>query len=445
MGSERYPLHNVGIYRNLPQFDPHIKGLKAIVTGANGISGFHTMRVLLESPERWTKVYALSRKPPPPAMLALLTEGQRSRIQHVAVDFLSEPSDIAQAMQNAGVEADYVFFYSYLQPKPPPDMPKSHAWSNADELVKINKALFKNFLQAVEQQQLKPKRVLLQTGAKNYGVHLGRTRTPSNESDQEPRHLEPNFYYPQYDLLYDYCKRNNVAWNIVCPAWIIGAVTTAQINGLHPFAVYAAVQAHRGEKLKFPADWRSWQHEALHATARLTGYLSEWAILEDRCKNEKFNAQDTSPLSWDRLFEELARWYGAPGVIPPSDDESQYHSLTGKPGRETPMGYGPPTVHRFSWSLVKWAKDAENKQAWEQMMAKSNGQLTANPFEDAEENFQMGDAILSPIGSMNMNKARRLGWTGYVDTLESIHEMYRENSRLGLVPEMMVSEPKPMV
>ena len=72
------------------------------------------MRVLLESPKRWTKVYALGRDPPPPPMMALLTEDQRSRVQHVAVDFLNDSWDIAKAMQDAAVEASYVFFYSYL-------------------------------------------------------------------------------------------------------------------------------------------------------------------------------------------------------------------------------------------------------------------------------------------------------------------------------------------
>ena len=46
-------------------------------------------------------------------------------------------------------------------------------------------------------------------------------RTPFVESD--PRvELEPNFYYPQEDVLYEYTKRNNIGWNIICPAWIIG-------------------------------------------------------------------------------------------------------------------------------------------------------------------------------------------------------------------------------
>ncbi len=336
MGSERYPVQHKGIYHNLPTFDPSIKNLAAIVTGANGISGFHTMRVLLGSRERWSKVYALSRRPPPKEMMALLSESQRARVQHVAVDFLEDPKKIAEAMKSAGVTADYIFFYSYLQPKPPPGQA---VWSNAEELVKVNSALLDNFLGALSQAKITPKRFLLQTGAKNYGIHLGRARTPAIESDPQPVHLEPNFYYPQEKSLFAFCKANNTSWNVIRPAWILGAVNNAQMNALHPFAIYAAVQAQKGEPLYFPGDWATWQAEPQHSTAMLTGYLSEWAVLEDKCKNEAFNATDSGPWSFDRFYEELTRWFGVKkGVHPPEEDPTKFVEIKGKSGKDTPMG-----------------------------------------------------------------------------------------------------------
>jgi hypothetical protein len=112
----------------------------------------------------------------------------------------------------------------------------------------------RNFLSALPLASLVPSRILLQTGAKNYGVHLGRARTPFLESD--PRiTLQPNFYYPREDLLFDYCKSHpSTSWNIICPAWIIGAANNAAMNALHPLAVYAAVCAHRNTPLAFPGD-----------------------------------------------------------------------------------------------------------------------------------------------------------------------------------------------
>lgn len=133
--TENRPTINRGIFHNLPTYDPSIKNKTAIVTGANGISGFHTMRALLDSPERWTKIWAASRRPPPPEMMAPLSEEARARVEHVACDFLSSPEDIAKQLQDKGVKADYVFFYSYAQPAPKEGAP---VWSNAEELLQVN-------------------------------------------------------------------------------------------------------------------------------------------------------------------------------------------------------------------------------------------------------------------------------------------------------------------
>jgi len=173
MGSEVLPLYNNGIFKNLPTFSPEIQGLTAIVTGANGISGFFTMRVLLQSPQRWRKIWTLSRSPPPKEMMDLLTPEQRDRVEHVAVDFLGKPEDIANAMKAKGLTADAVFFYSYLQPKT--TIKGSHPWANAQELSDVNSALLGNLLDALPLANIHPKRFLLQTGAKK----LQRSSRPS--------------------------------------------------------------------------------------------------------------------------------------------------------------------------------------------------------------------------------------------------------------------------
>ena len=53
-----------GIFHGLPVFPEHLEGLTAIVTGANSISRYYMLRVLAQAPERWSKIYCLSRKPP---------------------------------------------------------------------------------------------------------------------------------------------------------------------------------------------------------------------------------------------------------------------------------------------------------------------------------------------------------------------------------------------
>lgn len=85
--------------------------------------------------------------------------------------------------------------------------------------------------------------------------------------------------------------------DVLIRRWIIGAVNNAAMNALHPLAVYAAVQAHKGETLDFPGSLGSWMNVSEHSTAMLTGYLTEWAALNEHCKDQKFNASDTSPVS----------------------------------------------------------------------------------------------------------------------------------------------------
>ena len=89
-----------GIYHGLPVFPESLKGLSAIVTGANGISGDHMVRVLAESPERWSNIYTLSRRPP-----AIQRQWGDVNVQHVSLDFLVEPEDMASVLRKEGVKA----------------------------------------------------------------------------------------------------------------------------------------------------------------------------------------------------------------------------------------------------------------------------------------------------------------------------------------------------
>lgn len=257
--------------------------------------------------------------------------------------------------------------------------------------------------------------------------------------------MDKNFYYPQEDLLYTYCESNpSTSWNIIMPAWIIGATTNAAMNALHPLAIYAAVQAHKNEPLEYPGTLEAWLGVCEHSSAMLTGYLSEWAVLTPACANNKLNASDTSPLPNNRLWPELARWYGAPGFHGPELDESKITTIEPPADKPTPLGYGPPAKTRFNWTLSQWAGKPENHAAWKELMAKHG--LNHDPFEDIEGHFVFGDAAAWGLAmALSMNKARRLGWTGFVDTRESLFKAYGELGRLGMLPPLIVDRAEPLV
>lgn len=106
----------------------------------------------------------------------------------------------------------------------------------------------------------------------------------------------------------------------------------------------------------------------------MTGYLSEWAVLESLAANQDFNATDGSLLSWDRFFHELARWFGVEkGVKLPGLDEDRVFekTVTLAGGEDAPLGYGPPTKVPLESTLAQWAHREENQRAWREIMAKS--------------------------------------------------------------------------
>jgi nucleoside-diphosphate-sugar epimerase len=88
-----------GIFHGLPTFPDHDgKTYTAIVTGANGLTGAHIVQQLAASPQRWTRIYALSRKAPH-------VQHKNDRITFVSVDFLEEPGKIAEVLKANKVKA----------------------------------------------------------------------------------------------------------------------------------------------------------------------------------------------------------------------------------------------------------------------------------------------------------------------------------------------------
>lgn len=239
--------------------------------------------------------------------------------------------------------SDHIFYFSYMQPAPKGN--SLDLWENAEELGKINRerypllvtryhectyiksvSLFTNFIAAVQLLELKPKRFMLQTGSKHYAFYLGPAAIPAFESDPRVK-LDGNFYYPQEDALATYCQSVNAKWNVARPTYIIGAVRDGTLNHLIGFGIYASVQAHLGQSISFPGDYRAWDREQHQSTGLLNAHFQEWLVLTEQTANEAFNIHDGLSFTWGRLWPYLAQWYGV-GWNPPEVDESKYRTMT---------------------------------------------------------------------------------------------------------------------
>jgi len=423
MASKTYKVQTKGIYHGLPTYPENVKGLTAIITGANGISGYHMLKVLAQAPERWSKIYCLSRRPP------AIPGGLPENAKFISLDFLTESKEIAEILKAKGVKADYVFFYSYIQPPPKEG---GGIWSDAEEMVRVNTLLLSNFVEALSLADVTPKRFMLQTGAKNYGLHLGPTALPQRESDAEIN-LEPNFYYSQEKRLRGWCEEHDVKYSIGMPAGILGAVPDAAMNLCFPLAVYATVQAYLKKPLEFPGGLESWQNVQDQSSAMLNGYLEEWAVLRDqKGLGEKFNAADNSAFTWEGFWPRLAAWYGAEWQRP---SEGGLQTLK-TPYDPPPRGYGGPATMSFSFTFTQWASQPEVQAAWKDIAQKH--ELVEKELRDVDRIFGFLDGMILQSYPLcfNLDKAHKLGFFGTVDSSECILEVFNDFAELKMIPSV---------
>lgn len=348
---------------------------------------FTQLRVLCESPERWTKIYAVSRSRPHTQW-----PGQ---IEHITMDLLQPPETIAAQLIKRGIVADYVFFFAYIQPEPAEG---KGIWDAADEMVATNSLLLRNFLDGLSASKIIPRRIHLQLGAKYYGIHLGPTSVPQEETDPQVV-IEPNFYYAQEAILRQFCQKHGTGWNTTRPSYILGAVPNAAMNLLHPLAIYVIVQKHLGRALEFPSDLAAWEANVAMSSAQMNSYLSEWAVLTDSAKNESFNAADDCPFTWGKFWPRLAEEFDMPYTRPmPERDPSPYASIE-LPHDPPPRGFGPRGKLRCTFTLTQWAKTSEVQQAWEEIATRH--QLRDTELRDVDRIFGFLDMALTGSWSVN--------------------------------------------
>ncbi|TVY45409.1 Short chain dehydrogenase [Lachnellula subtilissima] len=432
-----------GIYHHLPTFPAHDgKKYSAIVTGANGISGSAIVDVLAGNPERWETIYAISRRPP---------VSTQPHVKAIAADFLSSPEDIAELLRKEGVKASRLYILCLLRPttdKSRPGPLVQHRRNGRNEryafavflLIDTTNtttvSLLSNFLSALTMNGTIPTRFLLQTGGKHYALHLGPTKLPMSEDF--PRIPHPNFYFPQEDALSTWCLQHHSSWTVTRPGFIIGAVKEAFINITYALAIYATIQKELGLALEFPADIAAWDVNKDLSVVKLIAYHAEWAVLTEGAANQALNIVDDSRFSWGAFWPILASWYEIPYGVPELD-EGKYARVV-MPD-DAPRGFGGPGVVSVVWSFERWAGKKEVRDAWERVQEREGLDVGLNPWRNEKvlrECFATLDAeILGGWGRIeSMDKSRRLGWSGWVDTKEGIRDAIEQLAELKMVPNL---------
>src|ERR1700694_5648663 len=170
----------------------------AVVVGAQGVIGRYIAERFFSLPD-W-QVVGLSRR-----------RGEDGpRIRHISVDLL-DPAD-ARAKLSGLSNATHVFYAAFQAGSgPAADYAKNIA-ANRDMLV--------NSVSAIERAAPGLQRVVLVTGTKYYGSHIGPFKTPAREDD--PRHAGANYYFDQIDWLTGFQRGKRWNWTELRPQTLCG-------------------------------------------------------------------------------------------------------------------------------------------------------------------------------------------------------------------------------
>ncbi len=328
----------------------------ALVVGASGIIGNAVVRELKGRPD-W-QLRALPRT---------FVDG----VETIKADLLDADAT-AQALQ-AARDTTHVF---YAALKGGTDL--------LDE-ERINGGMLRNLLDGLKAVGAPLQRVVHYQGAKVYGVHLGHAQAPFYEDD--PRHMTPNFYYVQEDLLRERAARGDFEWSILRPDVVVGDIAGNPMNIVMVMGVFAALSRAAGVPLRFPGTPRVYSGVLAQTTdADWMARASVWAALDPAARGEAFNLVN-EPFRWERVWRRVAAAFD--------------------------MEAGPPQPFSLAKQMPLKA------EAWQKLVERHG--LQTLPYEKLV-GWWFGDFVFNTEFDMvsDMGKIRRAGFTEAVETEATI-------------------------
>jgi nucleoside-diphosphate-sugar epimerase len=350
---------------------------QAVVVGALGVIGRYVVARLLERDD-WS-VVGLSRRAAEAA----------PRYRHVSVDLL-DPKETAAKL--AGLtEATHIFYAAFQATAGAAAGYASNIAPNRDMLV--------NAVTAIDAASPALRRVVLVTGTKYYGAHLGPFRTPARESD--PRHMPPNYYFDQIDWLAAFQRGKSWDWVELRPQTLCGFAPGTPMSLAPAIAVYAAISKELGLPLRFPG--KPGAYRSIYQVTESTHFANAalWAAHEPRCAFEAFNITNGDYFRWKNLWPRLAAAFDMP------IGEAQTISLTAHMADKAPL-----------WRAMV-EKHGLKAYAYEE--------LVAWPFADYV--FGCDWDVMSDV-----TKSRRFGFHDVVDSEEMFVRLMRQFRAERIVP-----------
>ena len=150
--------------------------------------------------------------------------------------------------------------------------------------------------------------------ANGYGQHLGAYPTPAKEDDE--RHIPPNFYYDQEDLLRTRQVGRAWSWSGSRPNVICDFAPGRARNIISIVGAYAAICRELGVRLDFPGHPDQFRSLTEVTDAGLLARGLTFMATAPSCRNQAFNITNGDVFRWQRLWPRIAAAFDiAPGVV----------------------------------------------------------------------------------------------------------------------------------
>jgi nucleoside-diphosphate-sugar epimerase len=344
-----------------------------LVTGAHGLVGSYVARHLRDDAD-W-HVVTTSRRPGP------AIDG----VHHVRADL----TDVAAMQANEfRTDVTHLFFAAYAMV------------ADRAEEARVNVEILRNAVRALRDRGAPLRHVTVYHGGKAYGAHIGKFKTPAQESDA--RMLGPLFYYDQEDLLRQWAANEGINFTIFRPDHIGGVAFGPFVNIVHIIAMYATITREMGQPLRFPGTDAGYHALVQFTDARLLAKASAWAANAPAAQNEVFNISNGDFVRWVNTWPKVADYFGL------------------ELGQ--PFPYDLPDVM------------ADKAPVWAAIGQKYG--LQQVPFEQMAS-WDYANMILSLERDVISStiKIRRAGFADCIDSEESLFNMFNEMRAQRLIPD----------
>ncbi|KIX92748.1 uncharacterized protein Z520_11600 [Fonsecaea multimorphosa CBS 102226] len=377
----------------------------AFITGGNGITGSAVLEYLVRNtrPDEWSQFIVTSRSP-------FKTVVHDDRIKFIPLDFSEDVDRLVEKMRPVCGQVTHAYFSSYIHR------------DDFKELNTANEKLFSNFLDSLLAVAPRLENCTLQTGGKHYNVHLMPVPSPAREED-DPRRDSPigNFYYQQEDYLMERQRGTKWTWNVIRPEAIVGY--TSKPNGMNSAltcALYLLVCKELGEEARMPTNARYWAGYDDLSDSRLIADMTIWASTNPRTGNQAFNVANGDYFSWRYMWPRLAAYVGAR-----ASSEQKFSSKPPLPA----TGEGDV---QLDTSFAEWAKD--KRGVWDCLCDKHGCPESKQTWDAGTWAYQDWVFQRTWSATLSINKARKFGWTGHIDSYQSLTDAFDKFVELKQIP-----------